>query len=343
MAASDPLLAVENLQTHFCMCQGVVRAVDGISFEVHQGRTLAIVGESGCGKSITAQSILRILPKAGRIVGGAVHLALQADSAGTPAYTDLVDLNPKGRDMRHIRGGEIGMIFQEPMSTLSPVYTVGHQIEEAARLHRAQETAPARRLVLEMLDHVGFAHPDRTYRQYPHELSGGMRQRAMIAMALIGRPRVLIADEPTTALDVTTEAQILRLMRNLQAEFRMSIIFITHDLGVVARMADEVAVMYLGRIVEQGPVDAIFHAPRHPYLKALLASVPRLDPAAGTSLQPISGMVPDPFRRPRGCAFHPRCPEFMPEVCDSRTPVLGSAETPETDGLSTKVACHLYA
>ena len=190
-----------------------------------------------------------------------------------------------------------------------------------------------------MLAHVGFAHPDRTWGQYPHELSGGMRQRAMIAMALIGRPRILIADEPTTALDVTTEAQILRLMKRLQAEFGMAIIFITHDLGVVARMADQVAVMYLGNIVEQGDVDTVFHAPRHPYLKALLRSVPRLDPAANIGLEPISGMVPDPFNRPAGCPFHPRCPEFMPDTCDTAVPeLLPAAAKPGR----TRAACHLY-
>ena len=339
MDADKPLLEIRDLKTHFHVRQGTVRAVDGVSLSVYPGRTLAIVGESGCGKSITAQSILRILPRAGRIEHGHIHLQLSAGGSGTGETVDLAGLNPKGGTMREIRGGEIGMIFQEPMSTFSPVYTIGHQIEEAARLHRTLDAVEPRELVLDMLAHVGFAHPDRTWGQYPHELSGGMRQRAMIAMALIGRPRILIADEPTTALDVTTEAQILRLMKRLQAEFGMAIIFITHDLGVVARMADQVAVMYLGNIVEQGDVDTVFHAPRHPYLKALLRSVPRLDPAENIGLEPISGMVPDPFNRPAGCPFHPRCPEFMPDTCDTAVPeLLPAAAKPGR----TRAACHLY-
>ena len=343
MSSTQPLLEVRDLKTHFFVRQGIVRAVDGISFDLFQGRTLAVVGESGCGKSITAQSILRILPKAGRIMTGEINLT-QVTLNGTGAeVVDLAQLNPRGREMRHIRGGEIGMIFQEPMSTFSPVYSIGHQIEEAARLHRVMDAAPTQELVLDMLAHVGFAHPDRTYRQYPHELSGGMRQRAMIAMALIGQPRLLIADEPTTALDVTTEAQILRLMRDLQAEFHMSILFITHDLGVVARMADEVAVMYLGEIVEHGDVDTIFHQPRHPYLRALLDSVPRLDPTAGASLKPIEGMVPDPFHRPPGCSFHPRCPEFMPDVCDIHKPGQITLQDRDASSGTTHVTCHLYA
>ena len=339
MDADQPLLEIRDLRTHFHIRQGTVRAVDGVSLSVFPGQTLAIVGESGCGKSITAQSILRILPRAGRIEHGRIHLQLSAGGPGRGEIVDLVGLNPKGSAMREIRGGEIGMIFQEPMSTFSPVYTIGHQIAEAARLHRTADYIEPRELVLDMLAHVGFAHPDRTWNQYPHELSGGMRQRAMIAMALIGRPRILIADEPTTALDVTTEAQILRLMKRLQAEFGMAIIFITHDLGVVARMADQVAVMYLGNIVEQGDVDTVFHAPRHPYLKALLRSVPRLDPAENIGLEPISGMVPDPFSRPAGCPFHPRCPEFMPGTCDTSVPQLLPAVA---EPGRTRAACHLY-
>lgn len=334
-----PLLAIDNLETHFHVRQGTVRAVDGISLSVEQGETLAIVGESGCGKSVTAQSILRILPRAGRIEGGQILLNRTADNLASADWLDLASLNPKGREMRRIRGGDIGMIFQEPMSTFSPVYTVGHQIEEAARLHRNEEGRGSKELVLDMLSHVGFAHPERTWGQFPHELSGGMRQRAMIAMALIGQPRLLIADEPTTALDVTTEAQILRLMKRLQREFEMSIVFITHDLGVVARVADQVAVMYLGTIVEQGDVDSIFHQPRHPYLKALLRSVPKLDPEEGSTLEPIAGMVPDPFLRPSGCPFHPRCPEFIPGSCDRDEPRLMPLEPVVGQ---TRTACHLY-
>ena len=340
MNDSPTLLTIHNLRTHFQVRQGTVRAVDGISLSVVQGQTLAIVGESGCGKSVTAQSILRILPRAGRIESGQILLTLTSDSATSAEWLDIASLDPKGREMRHIRGGDIGMIFQEPMSTFSPVYTVGHQIEEAARLHRTEAGRSSKELVLDMLSHVGFAHPERTWAQYPHELSGGMLQRAMIAMALIGLPRLLIADEPTTALDVTTEAQILRLMKRLQREFGMSIVFITHDLGVVAKMADQVAVMYLGRIVEQGDVDSIFHQPHHPYLKALLRSVPGLDPAGGSALEPIRGMVPDPFRRPSGCPFHPRCPDFMPDTCDRQVPPLMSLESSSGQ---IRTACHLYA
>ncbi len=343
MSSAQPLLEVKDLKTHFFVRQGVVRAVDGISFNLFQGQTLAVVGESGCGKSITAQSILRILPKAGRIMTGEINLVQAGPENTGTEVVDLVGLNPRGREMRRIRGGEIGMIFQEPMSTFSPVYSIGHQIKEAARLHHVTDQASSQTLVLDMLARVGFAHPDRTCRQYPHELSGGMRQRAMIAMALIGRPRLLIADEPTTALDVTTEAQILRLMRDLQAEYHMSILFITHDLGVVARMADEVAVMYLGEIVEHGDVDTIFHQPHHPYLRALLDSVPRLDPTTEARLQPIEGMVPDPFQRPSGCAFHPRCPDYMPHVCDVRKPERLTVDAPGSVSQATRVACHLYA
>ncbi len=337
MHDSSTLLIIHNLKIHFQVRQGTVQAVDGISLSVMQGQTLAIVGESGCGKSVTAQSILRILPRAGRIESGQILLA--ADSSSSAEWLDIASLDPQSREMRHIRGGDIGMVFQEPMSTFSPVYTVGYQIEEAARLHRTEEGRNSKELVLEMLVHVGFAHPERTWAQFPHELSGGMLQRAMIAMALIGLPRLLIADEPTTALDVTTEAQILRLMKRLQREFGMSIVFITHDLGVVARMAEQVAVMYLGCIVEQGDVDSIFHRPRHPYLKALLRSVPRLDADAETVLEPITGLVPDPLQRPSGCPFHPRCPDFMPDTCDRWEPQLMPLEPSPGQ---TRAACHLY-
>ncbi len=238
--------------------------------------------------------------------------------------------------MRAIRGSAIGMIFQEPMSSFSPVHTIGDQLSETILLHQPVSKNAAKGMVLEMMRHVGIANPDRNFAAYPHQLSGGMRQRAMIAMALMLRPSLLIADEPTTALDVTTEAQILRLMRRLQAELGMAIMFITHDLGVIAEMADDVVVMYLGRVVEYAAVDAIFHDPKHPYLRALLRSIPRIGVKSGRRLPAIEGMVPNPLDMPPGCSFHPRCSDSIPGLCDVQTPretVLGARHT---------VACHLY-
>lgn len=340
MASNEALLEVRDLQTWFTLRQGVVRAVEGASFTVRRGKTLGIVGESGCGKSVTGQSILRIVPSPGKIVGG--QIILHSDNQGAAGScsaraVDLTQLDPDSGAMRAIRGAEIAMIFQEPMTSLSPVYSVGSQIIEVVLLHRKVSRSQAKELVVEMLAHVGFAEPRRRFDAYPHELSGGMRQRAVIAMALMCRPSLLIADEPTTALDVTTEAQILRLMRRLQGELGMAIMFITHDLGVIAKMADEVAVMYLGRIVESADVDAAFYAPRHPYLRALLDSIPRYGQSRGQRLRPIQGMVPDPFNVPPGCPFHPRCPEFMPGVCDVEMPAFV-----QLDGPSHSVACHLY-
>ena len=340
MVDTDTLLEVKDLKTYFTMRQGIVRAVDGASFSVRRGRTLGIVGESGCGKSVTARSILRIVTRPGKIVGGEILLHRRAD--GTPASSlvetvDLAQLDAKGAEIREIRGGEIGMIFQEPMASVSPVYTIGNQIIESVLLHQQVSKAEAKAMVLDMLRHVGFSEVERAYDAYPYQLSGGMRQRAVIAMALMCRPSLLIADEPTTALDVTTEAQILRLMRELQDEIGMAIMFITHDLGVIAKMADEVAVMYLGKVVETADVDATFHDPKHPYLRALLNSIPRLGRTGGTRLKPISGMVPDSFDLPPGCLFHPRCPDFMPGLCDVQEPAyaqVGSAEH--------WAACHLY-
>jgi oligopeptide/dipeptide ABC transporter ATP-binding protein len=335
----EPLLEVRNLQTHFTLRQGTVRAVNGVDFTIRRGQTLGIVGESGCGKSITAQSILRIVRPPGKIVGGEILLHRRVPEAGGGTRTETVDLaklDEQGREMHRIRGGEIAMVFQEPLTSLSPVYTVGNQVIEAALLHTDLSKAAAKEFVLEMLRRVGFSEPRRAYDAYPHELSGGMRQRAVIAMALVGRPSLLIADEPTTALDVTTEAQILRLLKELQADLGMAIMFITHDLGVIAKMADEVAVMYLGKVVEQTDVDSLFYAPKHPYLRALLDSVPRLGHARGVKLRPIQGMVPDPFNVPRGCPFHPRCPEAMAGHCDVTMPPLTQV------GVNHRVACHLY-
>jgi peptide/nickel transport system ATP-binding protein len=310
-----PLLSVRNLRTSFFQDEGVTKAVDGASFDVYPGKTLGIVGESGCGKSVTAQSILRIVDSPGRIVAGEIILRRANGSE-----VDLVKLEPHGREIRAIRGGDIGLIFQEPMTSFSPVHTVGAQIVEAIRLHSAVDRKEARRRGIEVLRSVGIPKPERRIDEYSFELSGGLRQRAMIAVALSSDPRLLIADEPTTALDVTTQAQILDLLRKIQKERDMAIMLITHNLGVVAEMADDVVVMYLGRVVEQGKVDDIFHDPKHPYTKALLQSIPSIESTPGVRLPTISGSIPHPFNRPKGCAFHPRCASFMPGRCDTAEP-----------------------
>ena len=333
--AAEVLLEVRNLKTQFKLRQGIVRSVDGVDLTIYRGQTLGVVGESGCGKSVTAQSILRIVPHPGEIVGG--QILLHGKEGGEPV--DLATLPPKGQRIRDVRGGEIGMIFQEPMASLSPVHTVGNQIIEMALLHREGGQAEARAAVLDMLARVGFSEPARTFDSYPHELSGGMRQRAVIAMALVGRPSLLIADEPTTALDVTTEAQILRLLKRLQADLGMAIMFITHDLGVIAKMADHAAVMYLGKVVEHSDVDALFYDPRHPYLRALLSSMPRFGGSVQERLQSIEGIVPDPFRLPGGCPFHPRCPESIAGRCEVEVPVYRKLAAAPHRG----VACHLHA
>jgi peptide/nickel transport system ATP-binding protein len=319
---ADSLLSVRNLRTYFHQDEGTVRAVDGVSFDVAPRATLAIVGESGCGKSITARSILRIVDRPGRIEEGQI-LFRRRPTNGTPGgVVDLAKLEPNGPQMRAIRGAEIALIFQEPMSSFSPVHSIGNQIVEAILLHQAVSRSEARDKTIAVLRRVGVPSPEERVDQLAHQLSGGLRQRAMIAMALSCKPSLLIADEPTTALDVTTQMQILELMRQLQREDGMAIMLITHDLGVVAEMATEVAVMYLGRVVEQAPVDAIFHAPRHPYTRALLRSIPRIRSRTRERLTPIAGAVPHPYDRPPGCPFHPRCPEFKAGRCDRETPSL---------------------
>ena len=331
MSDTKPLLSVRNLQTSFFQDEGVTKAVDGASFDVYPGRTLGIVGESGCGKSVTAQSILRIVDQPGRIVGGEIILT-RADGS----EVDLVKLRPGGREIRSIRGGDIGLVFQEPMTSFSPVHTVGAQIVEAIMLHNAVSRKEARRRGIEALRSVGIPKPERRIDEYSFELSGGLRQRAMIAVALSCDPRLLIADEPTTALDVTTQAQILDLLRRIQQERGMAIMLITHNLGVVAEMADDVVVMYLGRVVEKGTVDDIFHDPKHPYTKALLQSIPSIESVPRVKLPTISGSIPHPFNRPRGCAFHPRCPAFIPGRCDTAEPRLTAV------GSRAKASCFLY-
>jgi oligopeptide/dipeptide ABC transporter ATP-binding protein len=290
--------------------------VDGVSFDVYSGRTLGIVGESGCGKSVTAHSILRIVEQPGRIVGGQILLR-QATSD-----LDLVQLTANGPRMRSIRTGVIGYVFQEPMSSFSPVHTIGSQIVEAIRNHRSMSNGEARARAIELLRRVGIPRAEHRMDEYAFQLSGGLRQRAMIAMALSCNPQLLIADEPTTALDVTTQAQILELLADLQEQTGMAIILITHNLGVVAEMADDVAVMYLGRIVEQGSVEDTFYSPKHPYTQLLLKSIPSIHSVRRSKLPTIAGSVPHPYSRPQGCAFYPRCPSFMPGICDRTEPRL---------------------
>jgi oligopeptide/dipeptide ABC transporter ATP-binding protein len=318
------LVEVNNLKTYFYLDEGTVRAVDGADFVIHRGETLGVVGESGCGKSVTARSILNIVPKPGKTVEGEILYHRQVK--GNVQTIDLTKMAPQSDEMRSIRGAEIAMVFQEPMTSLSPVHTVGNQITEAIRLHQGLSEDAAQELAIKMLDLVGMPLPDRTINQYAHELSGGMRQRAMIAMALSCHPSLLIADEPTTALDVTTEAQILNLMRQLQDELGMAIMYITHNLGVIAQMTENVVVMYMGKVVEQADVDTLFYKPLHPYTRALLQSIPRLGQKTGGGgrrrLASIRGMVPDPYALPKGCAFHPRCSEKVPGVCDVEEPAM---------------------
>ncbi len=299
---TNTILRVNDLKSWFDTESGVVRAVDGVSFEVEAARTLGIVGESGCGKSMTAYSILGLIPQPpGRIAGGEVFFEDR----------DLLKLSP--RQMRAIRGNDIAMIFQEPMTSLNPVFTVGEQIAEAVRLHRGADRKDAWRRAVELLDLVDIPLPEERAESYPHELSGGMRQRAMIAMAISCDPKLLIADEPTTALDVTIQAQILDVLRRLQEERGMGLMLITHDLGIVAEMAHEVLVMYAGQVVERADVKTLFGSPRHPYTRGLLASVPTMSSGA-EELSTIEGTVPDPVGFPTGCRFAPRC-DFAVEAC----------------------------
>jgi len=306
----DVLLDVQDLRTSFFTHEGEVRAVDGVSLKVKRGSILAVVGESGCGKSVTAYSILRLIQEPGRIMGGTIRFRSQGKEE-----VDLAALDEKDDRLFDVRGGSAAMIFQEPMSALSPVHTIGNQITEAILIHQDMSPKEAERIAAEMLGKVGIPNPDVRLRQYPHELSGGMRQRVVIAMALVCRPQLLIADEPTTALDVTIQAQIMKLIKGLQAELGSAVMLITHDLGVVAQMAEEVAVMYLGRIVEKGDVRTILKSPRHPYTQGLLESLPSLH-ARDAELPSIKGSVPALTNIPTGCPFHPRCPHAKVGECD---------------------------
>ena len=325
-----PLLTIQDLHTYFFLDEGPVRAVVGVSLVIPRATTLGVVGESGCGKSVTAFSVLRLVSSPGQIVSGEIILHRDGKDVA------LTDLEQDGNHMRQIRGKEIAMIFQEPMTSMSPVHTIGNQIMEAVRLHSNMARPEAQAHTIGMMERVGIPDATRRFKQYPHEMSGGLRQRAMIAMALSCRPSLLIADEPTTALDVTVQAQILELMRDLQAELGMSIMLITHDLGVVAEMAKEVAVMYLGRIVEQSSTEHIFADPQHPYTEALLKSIPGIRASRKIQLRVISGSVPDPFTKIPGCPFHPRCEEAVAGLCDCGSPPPLLEVKPEH-----KVACLL--
>ena len=326
----DPILQVEDLTISFRTEEGMITPIQGVSFAVGRGRTLGLVGESGSGKSVTTKALMRLLPGNARIDPQA-QIRYRAKSGD---WVDIHKLRDGARKLRQIRGGEMGMIFQEPMASFSPVYTVGNQMVESIRLHTTLNRHEARALAIEMLAKVGLSNPGQRIDQYAHELSGGMRQRAMIALALSAGPALLIADEPTTALDVTIQAQVLDLMRDLQRDLRMSMIFITHDLGVIAQIAQDVAVMYLGTIVEKGPVREVLKSPQHPYTRGLLLAIPSLDRLTHR-LSPVPGDIPSPSERPPGCPFHTRCTEAIPGLCDRLTP----AET--VLGPDRSARCHL--
>jgi oligopeptide/dipeptide ABC transporter ATP-binding protein len=332
LADADTILEIKDLKTYFFLETGTVRAVDGVNFSLSRKTTLGLVGESGCGKSITAMSVMRLIQSPpGKIVAG--HIFLRQNGGGR--IVDIAGLDPRGSQMRSIRGGQIAMVFQEPMTSLNPLYTVGAQIAESVLLHQKVGRKGAKDRALEMLNKVQISSPKQRLNEYPHQLSGGMRQRVMIALALSCNPAILIADEPTTALDVTVQAQILDLMRDLQNDFGSSIIMITHNLGVVSQMADHVAVMYLGKIVEYSDVRNVFHTPLHPYTVGLLNSVPVFGKKGKKMLVPIEGMVPTPTENIVGCAFAPRCPRVM-QMCREQEPLLREIQPDH------QTACWLY-
>ena len=317
----ENLIEIKNLRNYFFLDEGILKAVDGVSFSIQKRKTLGLIGESGCGKSVTAQSIMRIVPKPGKIIEG--EIIYNRNNGNT---IDLIKLDPIGDEIRGIRGKEISMIFQEPMTSLSPVHSIGFQIMEAILLHKTKNKNDARDIAIEMLAKVGIPDPYRRIDEYPHNLSGGLRQRAMIAMALSCNPYLLIADEPTTALDVTVQAQILDLIQNLKEQYHMSVLYITHDLGVVAEICEEVAVMYLGKIVEYARVKDIFNKPLHPYTRGLLKSIPRAGRKARKRLAVINGTVPVPLDFPDVCGFRSRCQEFDTKYCKEGSPSLIEVE-----------------
>ena len=337
---SEKLVEIKDLRVEFDVRAGIVKGVDGVSFDINRGETIGVIGESGCGKSVTARAILQMIPKPGKIAHGEVLYHRAVKGNGQSEIVNVTQLDPDGQTIREIRGGEIGMIFQEPMSSLTPVYTAGSHINEAVSLHRLlpvskvgdqiAETIQAHRHVtkqeareigIDMLRKVGIPKPEERVDSYPHQLSGGQRQRVMIAIALSCQPVMLIADEPTTALDVSIEAQILDIMRDMQQNANMAIMFITHNLGVIAEMAKEIVVMYMGKQVERANTVEMFYDPKHPYTRALLQSIPKIGKKTSARLASIEGMVPDPFNLPPGCVFHPRCPSFMAGKCDKIAPM----------------------
>ncbi|MCH2321754.1 MAG: ABC transporter ATP-binding protein [SAR202 cluster bacterium] len=330
--AADEVISVNGLKIHYPTDEGVVKAVDGVDFKLKPGETLGVVGESGCGKSTVGRAILNILDKPGKIEGGEIAWRLPDDRV-----IDITKLDANSRMMRSIRGAGIALVFQEPMTSFSPLHTVGNQVAEALRLHTDLSEQGIVDRSIELLQMVGIPNAEQRLKEYAFQLSGGLRQRAMIAMALSCEPRLLIADEPTTALDVTTQAQILDLLRELQQTNDMSVILITHNLGVIAEMADNVCVMYLGKAVESGPVDEIFANPQHPYTQGLLRSIPSIYTRNVERLPSIRGSIPHPFNRPSGCTFRPRCPNYMDGVCDQNTPVFQPLE-----GTSQMVSCFLH-
>jgi oligopeptide/dipeptide ABC transporter ATP-binding protein len=329
MGAATPLIEVKGLQVQFHTEDGVSRAVDGVDFTIAPERTLGVVGESGCGKSVTARAMMGLIEAPGRIAQGEILLH-QRDR-----IVDICRLDPRGPAIRAIRGREIAMIFQEPMTSLNPVFTIGDQIVEAIQLHDNMSAKQAQDRAIALLAAVGIPLPRQRFDEFPHQLSGGMRQRAMIAMALSCNPRLLIADEPTTALDVTIQAQVMDLMNALRRDFNTAIMFITHDLGVIAGMADDVVVMYLGKIVESAPVREIFHNPKHPYTQGLMTSIPSLADWGAKRLKAIEGVVPSSIAQRQGCGFAPRCPHAMP-ICRARSPELAAVAPGHT------AACFLH-
>jgi len=355
---SELLVEIKDLRVEFDVRAGVVKAVDGLNFDIRRGQTMGVIGESGCGKSMTARAILQMIPKPGKITSGEILYYRPIRKDGVVEKVDVINItktDPDGELIRQIRGGEIGMIFQEPMSSLTPVYTAGVHINEAVSLHRLIPVKKigdqitenimshrkitkqeGREIAIDMLQKVGIPKPQQRVDSYPHQLSGGQRQRVMVAVALSCEPLMLIADEPTTALDVSIEAQILDLMRGLQESVNMAIMFITHNLGVIAEMADEITVMYMGKQVERAKAVDLFYDAKHPYTRALLKSIPKVGRKTSERLLSIEGMVPDPFNLPTGCVFHPRCPDFMPGKCDKIAP------TSQKVGQDHWVSCLLY-
>lgn len=334
----DVLIEVRDLQVHFHLYEGIVRALNRVDFEIFQGRSLGVIGESGCGKSVTAQTILRIVPTPpAKIIGGAVRLHMRdPEGKRPPEVINVLDLDAGGDKMRSIRWKEIAMVFQEPMTSFSPLFTIGNQISEAILLHMpGVSKREARERTIEMLNHVGIPQPRRLVDAYPHQLSGGMRQRAMIAMALSCNPKLLIADEPTTALDVTIEAQILELLKSLQAEFGMAMMYISHDLAVVGEMSDEIIVMYLGMVMERATTEELFAQPLHPYTQALWRSIPRIEGDI-ERLTPISGTLPSPYTEHKGCPFYSRCEHRIRGLCDTQRPPMFRVSP------THQVSCFLY-